>query len=96
MTIDEFLTRLKAADLHAIKTGDWADWKALQDQHLTDEMMQRMSRSQRLRLHELTHISTILADPDGSWSDQLSERLELEFRAGLEREAVHTEARTAL
>jgi len=95
MTIDEFLDRLDAANLHAIETGDWSDWKALQDQHLTDDMMQRMSREQRLWLHRLTHISTILADPDGAWSDRLSDRLEREFRASLERDFAQTEVSTA-
>jgi hypothetical protein len=87
MTIDEFLARLKAADLHALQTGDWSEWKAVQDRYLTYDLKASMTRTQRLELHRLTHVSTNLADPDGAWSDQLSERLDREFRARLEREA---------
>ena len=87
MTVDEFLAQLKAADLTGRYAGDWTEWKALQDTYSTHEMKMSMSREQRLELHRLTHVSTNLADPDGTWSDRLSERLEREFRASLAREA---------
>ena len=83
MSIERFLTLLEAALQHGLSTKQWDDWKAVQDRHLTDDLMQRMSDEQRVRLHELTHGFVLLADPDGTWSDRLSERLEREYRASL-------------
>jgi hypothetical protein len=85
MNINDFLGQLERATHQALKTGDWSGWKAVQDRHLTYDLKERMTDDQRVRLHELNHGFTLLADPDGSWTDQLSERLEREFRASLER-----------
>jgi hypothetical protein len=85
MNVDEFIARLQLAVHRALKTNSWDEWKAVQDQHLTDHLMQQMTDVQRVRLHELTHGFIVLADPDGTWSDQLSDRLEREYRESLAR-----------
>ena len=85
MTVDQFLARLQRAVEHARKTDNWDEWKLVQDQHLTDQLMQRMTEAQRVRLHELTHGFILIADPDGTWTDQLSDRLEREYRESLVR-----------
>jgi hypothetical protein len=82
---DDFLDQLERATRRALKTGEWSEWKLVQDRHLCDDLMERMTDDQRVRLHELNHGFTPLADPDGTWTDQLSERLEREFRTSLER-----------
>jgi len=95
VNIKTLLDCLKGAVRHALETGDWSEWKAIQDRHLTDDLMQHMTDAQRIRLHELTHGFILVADPDGTWSDQLSDRLEREFRASLERDAAQARVRTA-
>lgn len=85
MNVDDFLASLQRAVHRAAKTDCWDEWKAVQDQHLTDHLMQQMTDAERARLHELTHGFVVLADPDGTWSDQLSDRLEREYRASLAR-----------
>jgi len=78
-----YLAQLQSATRRAIDTDDWGAWKAFQDEHFTYALKASMTRAQRIRLHELLHGFTILADPDGTWSDRLSERLEREYRASL-------------
>jgi hypothetical protein len=81
MTADELLARLEAAVARGIADDDWTVWKDLQDRHLTYDLKVGMSDEQRIRLHELTHGVVTLADPDGAWSQRLSERLDRELRA---------------
>jgi hypothetical protein len=81
----EFLVRLERELHQALQTDNWDGWKAIQDVHLTHGMKVSMTESQRVRLHELTHGFTLLADPDGTWTDQLSDRLEREYRESLVR-----------
>ena len=85
MTPEKFLVELEAATRDALQTNDWSAWKALQDAHFTYALKASMTRSQRLRLHEIVHGFVLLADPDGTWTDQLSERLEREYRESLVR-----------
>jgi hypothetical protein len=88
MTVDEILAQLEVAVSKGLETDDWHDWKAVQDRHLTYDLKVGMSDRQQSRLHELTHGIAQLADPDGSWSQQLSERLDRELRASATRAGV--------
>ena len=83
MTADELLRQLEVAAVRGIADDAWSDWKTLQDRHLTYALKAGMSDEQRIRLHELTHGVVALADPDGSWSQRLSERLDHEMRAAV-------------
>jgi hypothetical protein len=85
MNAETFLIRLQDAVDRALKTGDWSEWRAVLDTNLTYALKVSLTESQRLRLHELTHGFALTADPDGTWSDQLSDRLEREYRESLVR-----------
>src|SRR4051812_32631245 len=94
MNAEQLLAALEDAVNVARKIDDWRDWRAMLDVHLTYELKVSMTRPQRIRLHELTHGFVLLADPDGTWSDRLSDRREREFRASLEQDAAQTEVST--
>ena len=88
MIVEEILAQLELAVARGIADDDWSDWKTLQDRHLTYDLKAGMSDEQRTRLHELTHGVARLADPDGSWSQRLSERLDRKLRAAAARTGV--------
>jgi hypothetical protein len=90
MTADEFLVRLEAAFEQGMADDDRREWKAVQDRHLTYILKAGMSDEQRVRLHELTHGVVAHTDPDGSWSQQRSERLDRELRLAAARTGVST------
>ena len=88
MTTEELLARLEAAVNRGLQADDWRDWKSVQDQYLTYDLKASMSDDQQSRLHELTHGIARLADPEGTWSQRLSERLNRELRASAARAGV--------